>query len=70
MSSPRLGVLISTHLYAQGLLPELQRSHFAVERHCLAAGQLHDAIESGDVDIALLELQALGINILTYAMTH
>ena len=62
MSSPRLGVLISTHLYAQGLLPELQRSHFAVERHCLAAGQLHDAIESGDVDIALVSTGPRGLD--------
>jgi hypothetical protein len=39
MSSPRLAVLISTHLYAQALLPELQRSRFSLEHHCLAAPQ-------------------------------
>ena len=62
MSAPRLAVLISTHLYAQALLPELQRSHFAIERHCLAAAQLQDAIESGEVDIALVSTGPRGLD--------
>jgi len=62
MSSPRLAVLISTHLYAQALLPELQRSHFALEHHCLAAPQLNDAIEAGSVDIALVSTGPRGLD--------
>lgn len=62
MSSPRLAVLISTHLYAQALLPELQRSHFALEHHCLTAAQLHDAIEASSVDIALVSTGPRGLD--------
>lgn len=62
MSSPRLAVLISTHLYAQALLPELQRSRFSLDHHCLAAVQLHDAIETGSVDIALVSTGPRGLD--------
>ena len=67
MSSPRLAVLISTHLRAQALLPELQRSHFALEHHCLTAPQLHDAIEAGSVDIALVSTGPRGLDYSTLA---
>lgn len=67
MISPRLAVLISTHLRAQALLPELQRSHFVVEHHCLEASQLHDAIESGSVDIALVSTGPRGLDYSTLA---
>ena len=67
MNSPRLAVLISTHLCAQALLPELQRSHFVLAHHCLAAPQLHDAIEAGSVDIALVSTGPRGLDYSTLA---
>jgi len=67
MSSPRLAVLISTHLYAQALLPELQRSRFVLEHQCLAPAQLHDAIEAGSVDIALVSTGPRGLDYATLA---
>jgi Mrp family chromosome partitioning ATPase len=62
MSTSRLAVLIGTHLYAQALLPSLQRSEFAVTDHCLQAAQLHEAIEAHLVDVALVSTGPRGLD--------
>jgi MinD-like ATPase involved in chromosome partitioning or flagellar assembly len=58
---PRLAVLVGTHRSAQSLLPGLQQSRFALTHHCLEPAQLHEAIDAGLVDVALVSTGPRGL---------
>lgn len=62
MNAPRLAVLVGTHRSAQSLLPGLQQSRFAVTHHCLEPAQLHEAIDAGAVDVALVSTGPRGLD--------
>ena len=62
MNVPRLAVLVGTHRSAQSLLPGLQQSRFAVTHHCLEPAQLHEAIDAGVVDVALVSTGPRGLD--------
>jgi MinD-like ATPase involved in chromosome partitioning or flagellar assembly len=62
MNPPRLALLVSTHRLAQRLLPTLQQSHFALVHHCLEPEQLFDAVEAGEVDLALVSTGPRGLD--------
>ena len=61
MNAPRLAVLVGTHRSAQSLLPGLQQSRFALTHHCLEPAQLHEAIDAGLVDVALVSTGPRGL---------
>ena len=62
MNAPRLAVLVSSHRSAQSLMPGLQQSRFALTHHCLEPAQLHEAIDAGAVDVALVSTGPRGLD--------
>jgi MinD-like ATPase involved in chromosome partitioning or flagellar assembly len=62
VNAPRLAVLVSSHRSAQSLLPGLQQSRFALTHHCLEPAQLHEAIDAGAVDVALVSTGPRGLD--------
>ncbi len=62
MITPRLAVLLGTHRSATALIPGLQQSRFAVTHHCLEPAQLHEAIDGGAVDVALVSTGPRGLD--------
>lgn len=67
MNSPRLAVLVGTHRSAQSLMPSLQQSRFALTHHCLEPAQLHEAIDVGAVDVALVSTGPRGLDVAALA---
>jgi MinD-like ATPase involved in chromosome partitioning or flagellar assembly len=62
VNPPRLAVLVGTHRSARVLMPGLQQSRFLLTHHCLEAAQLHEAIDGGGVDVALVSTGPRGLD--------
>jgi Mrp family chromosome partitioning ATPase len=62
MSGPRLAVLVGNYEIEQKLLPALRGSIYELRYRCLDAGQLLAAVESGEVDVALVSTGPHGLD--------
>src|SRR5207248_8585783 len=62
VNTPRLAVLLGTHRSAQSLIPGLKQSRFVLTHHCLESAQLHEAIDGGAVDVALVSTGPRGLD--------
>jgi hypothetical protein len=67
VNAPSLAVLVGTHRSAQSLVPGLQQSRFTLTHHCLEPAQLHEAIDTRLVDVALVSTGPRGLDAATLA---